>query len=171
MIFMEKFHSCYRDGLDGRRDMRPFSGIYFFLEIALALAVLSLYDIFYFGFWFFRGTFFLITAVLIALTRPYKKMYMNICDTLLLSYLAIICYMFSLNTKRQNFIPLVQFIVIFPFVTLVLVILFKLLHTFFSSYFFRSRWESFTRLMTARKTNGRVITNQRRNNMNMYGAI
>ena len=34
-IFIEKFHCCYRDGLDGKRDMRYFSGVYFFLEIPL----------------------------------------------------------------------------------------------------------------------------------------
>ena len=32
-IFVEKFHSCYRDGLDSGRDMRSFSGFYFLLRI------------------------------------------------------------------------------------------------------------------------------------------
>ena len=30
--FVEKFHQCYRDGLDGGRDMRSFSGLYFILR-------------------------------------------------------------------------------------------------------------------------------------------
>ena len=36
-IFIEKFHSCYRNGLDGGRDMRSFSGLYFALRILLPL--------------------------------------------------------------------------------------------------------------------------------------
>ena len=27
-IFVEKFYTCYRDGLSGGRDMRSFSGLY-----------------------------------------------------------------------------------------------------------------------------------------------
>ena len=34
-IFVEKFHGCYRDGLDGGRDMRSFSGIYYLMIILL----------------------------------------------------------------------------------------------------------------------------------------
>lgn len=30
-IFVEKFYSCYRDGLDGGRDMRSLAGLYFFV--------------------------------------------------------------------------------------------------------------------------------------------
>ena len=30
-IFVEKFYSCYRDGLDGGRDMRSFAALYFFI--------------------------------------------------------------------------------------------------------------------------------------------
>ena len=37
MIFVERFHCCYKNGLDGRRDMRYFSGIYFLLVIALSI--------------------------------------------------------------------------------------------------------------------------------------
>ena len=33
--FMEKFHYSYRDGLDGTKDMRSFSGIYFLLRIMI----------------------------------------------------------------------------------------------------------------------------------------
>ena len=32
-IFTEKIQGCYRNGLDGDRDMRSFSGLYFFLRI------------------------------------------------------------------------------------------------------------------------------------------
>ena len=32
-IFIKKFHSCYRDGLDGGRDLRSFVTLYFLLAI------------------------------------------------------------------------------------------------------------------------------------------
>ena len=30
-IFVERFYSCYKDGLDGGRDMRSFAGFYFII--------------------------------------------------------------------------------------------------------------------------------------------
>ena len=36
-IFVEKVHNCYRNGLDGGRDLRSFSGLYFFLRMAVFL--------------------------------------------------------------------------------------------------------------------------------------
>ena len=36
-IFVEKFHCCYRDGLDGGRDTRSFSGLYFLLRLMVLL--------------------------------------------------------------------------------------------------------------------------------------
>ena len=38
--FLDKVYSSYRNGLDGRRDMRSFSGLYFFLVIAANITVL-----------------------------------------------------------------------------------------------------------------------------------
>ena len=41
-IFVERFYSCYKDGLDGGRDMRSFAGFYFLLRYTLFLtAILS----------------------------------------------------------------------------------------------------------------------------------
>ena len=138
MIFMEKFHSCYRDGLDGRSDMRYFSGIYFFLEIALVVVVLLLYDIFHFSRWILRGTLISITALLIALCRPYKQTYMNVYDSLLLTLLAFICYIFSSNTIFKYFVPVMQTILLFPFIILTLCILVKTFYKFLNSHFIKS---------------------------------
>ena len=40
-IFVEKFHDCYRNGLDGGRDMRSFSGLYFGLRILAPFSFLT----------------------------------------------------------------------------------------------------------------------------------
>ena len=124
MIFMEKIHCCYRDGLDGKRDMRYFSGIYFFLcifhwVVPGLLKQDSLFDV-----WFMRGIFFLIAVLLIALCQPYKKMYMNVCDTLLLFHMSIICLMLS-EPKNKYFVPFMQMLLLFPFSVLIFVICFR----------------------------------------------
>ena len=36
-IFVEKFYTCYRDGLNGGRDMRSFSGLYFIFRVVLVI--------------------------------------------------------------------------------------------------------------------------------------
>ena len=90
MIFMEKFQCCYRDGLDGKRDMRSFSGIYFFLFLCSVISAETFQQYFGIKKWFTFGLTFSIMVLLIALCRPYKKMYVNVCDTLLLFHLATI---------------------------------------------------------------------------------
>ena len=143
MIFMEKFHSCYRDGLDGRSDMRYFSGIYFFLEIALVVVVMLLSDIFHFSRWILRGTLISITALLIALCRPYKQTYMNVSDSLLLTLLAFICYIFSSNTISKYFVLVMQTILLFPFIILTLCIFVKTFYKFLNSHFIKSTFIRF----------------------------
>ena len=73
-LFMEKFHSCYRDGLDGGRDMRSFAGLYFFLRMLEGGGITVICPNLGFETWFARGTLLSITAVIIALCRPYKKL-------------------------------------------------------------------------------------------------
>ena len=136
-IFIEKFHCCYRDGLDGKRDMRYFSGVYFFLEILLFFFPSLMSHIFKFDLWFTRGNTLLIAALLILLCRPYKKKYMNVCDTLSLYHLATICFMFS-QKKIMYFIPFMQVLIILPFAVLVLVVCFRLLCKARRSLFNRS---------------------------------
>ena len=100
-IFAEKIHGCYRDGLDGGRDMRSFSGIYYFVRFLLVLTAYLCQKLskdnewLSEDMWFPIGTVFLTIAIVIALSRPYKKSYMNILDTLLLSNLALKSYVIS----------------------------------------------------------------------------
>ena len=92
--FVEKFHSCCRDGLDGGRDMRSFAGLYFFLRLCIFLY----YPLFgHYPSWqqFYVMCCFLAAAVLIALARPYKHSYMNNMDILLLVYQAILSHLLS----------------------------------------------------------------------------
>ena len=89
-IFVEKFYSSYKDGLDGGRDLRGFASLYFIIRIVSYLLSIAerflLYNVLLIG-----GT-----AIFIAALRPYKKMYMNIIDTLILANLAFNFAMFDL---------------------------------------------------------------------------
>ena len=87
-IFAEKFYNCYRDGLDGGRDMRSFVCIHFLLRVIgkyitvdEVLADLSFTT---------AILLYLVSSILIALVQPYKKTYMNVSDTLIMVNLTIL---------------------------------------------------------------------------------
>ena len=116
--FMEKFQCCYRDGLDGTKDMRSFSGIYFLLRIIIYLAEIISRATLKQDKYLTCGFIFSVTALLIALSRPYKKTYMNIVDTLLLSHMATFCYIIAstgiLNHKFPIFLALMYVMIALP---------------------------------------------------------
>ena len=118
--FMEKFQCCYRDGLDGTKDMRSFSGIYFLLRIIIYLAEIISRATLNMDQYLTRGFVFSVTALLIALIRPYKKTYMNIVDTLLLTHMATFCYIIAststLNHKSPIFLPLMYVMIALPII-------------------------------------------------------
>ena len=113
--FAEKFHSSYRDGLDGKRDMRSVSGIHFLMRLFCFVG----WRIFLFT--KLKGSFFKILGlaaafILVAYLKPYKKAYMNITDVLLLSYTALLYLigeysMPSIIIIVYLFIPMVVFII------------------------------------------------------------
>ena len=102
--FVDKFYSCYRTGLDGGRDMRSFAGLYFVARVLLFLSntiaiVLSVSNNDPF---FVRGIILTVTALLIALCRPYKKAYMNVFDTILLLHYGLLCHLLSAEAGFSN---------------------------------------------------------------------
>ena len=103
--FVEKFYGCYRDGLDGGKDMRSFAAFYFIFSPVLGSAsgigslnqlMISNNDPY-----FLRSIVLAIAAMLIALCRPYKKTYMNVVDILLLVHYILICHLISAYTGFQ----------------------------------------------------------------------
>ena len=140
--FMEKFHCSYRDGLDGTKDMRSFSGIYFLLRIiiysteAFSRATLNLDP------HFARGFVFSVAALIIALSRPYKRKYMNIMDCILLFHMATFCYIIasttSLNDKPAIFLPMMHTMLAFPFIFIFLLAIYRMTYGVFRKCF--SQW-------------------------------
>ena len=87
---MEKFHGCYRDGLDGGKDMRSFSGLYFFLVCLVMLHNAIVYRNLKLYTFIYASLIFVASALLIAFIKPYKQKYMNVLDTLLLVHLTVV---------------------------------------------------------------------------------
>ena len=83
-FFVEKFYSCYRDGLDGGRDMRSCASLYF--VISLVSYVL----------WTNSASYYLISILFLAcslfyvIVQPYKERYMAITDALIFANAAIL---------------------------------------------------------------------------------
>ena len=85
--FLEKFYYCYRDGLDGGRDMRSFAPLYYFIYWLLfgLIAIRSLLQLTM----NIYAILFTMVGFLIAIVRPYKKTFMNLADTLILANLSL----------------------------------------------------------------------------------
>ena len=136
MMFLEKFQSCYRDGLDGGRDMRSFAALHFLLRIIIVVGSTSIHHLLGLTAWIIRGTFLATAVVLIALTRPYKKMYMTVSDTLLLLHSALICFIVSSGPKKQGIdtVHLVIFLkalFLLPFAIFLFIIMVKVICKFY----------------------------------------
>ena len=123
-IFTEKVYGCYRNGLDGERDMRCLSGLYFivrFIPFLIKLATNLLSRYYTVKHWYFSGTLFLAIALMVALARPYRKPYMNYLDVLILSDLALIYYAFSCGADMLHCLRILLTIPVFSFTILMIV--------------------------------------------------
>ena len=114
-FFVEKYHSCYKDGLDGGKDMHSFASAYFFITI-LTYAV-----------WFITHSYLSLAimaggySLMIAIVQPYKKQYMTVIDSLLLANAALVIVVLN------DFLVLSQICAVLPAVGLAIFICFRLL--------------------------------------------
>ena len=92
-LFVEKFYNCYRDGLDGGKDMRSFVILPFLLRLTVFVGVLLQGLI---AFWFFHFLLFGGASLLVVIVQPYKQAYMNVTDSLILAVLSLIGIIFVL---------------------------------------------------------------------------
>ena len=111
-IFVEKFYSCYRDGLEGGKDLRSLASLYFFIRILIFLVIAVQTEIIFF---FVVGMIFCSTSLLIAIVRPYKKPYMNNFDVLVLTTMSLVCFLYVLYLylmpRYSRFMSIAFFIV------------------------------------------------------------
>jgi hypothetical protein len=82
-IFMEKFYSCYRDGLDGGRDMRSFASLHLFIRLLTLLV----------GIWTSPTILYGVCCVLVFLAKPCKESFMHNTDGFILGLLTLHSYL------------------------------------------------------------------------------
>ncbi len=123
--FVNKFHGCYRDGLDGGRDMRSLSGLYFFIRIFIIVVRLTMH-LFIPNIWLSYTLLYSSTTLLIAYVKPYKKAYMNFFDTVLLANLSVVCLLMSSEYFKTQAIK-IFILSLLPVVSVTLLVITKLI--------------------------------------------
>ena len=104
--------------------MRSFSGLYFVLRVLSPLFFIMHR---FLPKWTYEAILFTSAAMLIALVQPYKKMYMNVLDSLLLVFLAMLCHLLSISPDYSATQGIVVFtICLIPGVVFWLYLAFKL---------------------------------------------
>lgn len=103
-LFVEKFHCCYRDGLNGGKDMRSFVFLPFFLRMSVIFG--AMFQSFM-SFWLFHFVLYGASSLLIAIIQPYKQAYMNIIDAIILAVLSLfgilyILYLYLAPEQSQH---------------------------------------------------------------------
>ena len=124
-IFVEKLYGCYRNGLDGRRDMRSFSGLYFLLILIACIVSALCRNFLHLAATMTLGTLYFTTTLTVAIVMPYKKVYMNYLDILLLSNLTVWSYMLSSGYNKYTLL-MNKILLATPIVVLVLIALRKI---------------------------------------------
>ena len=99
-IFVEKYYSCLRDGLDGGRDMRSLASLYFFLRLIVNFIFIDQIPLS--ASYTFVAILYGGSSLLVALLQPYKKAYMNILDSLILGNMAMITVLLDKYSGQDN---------------------------------------------------------------------
>ena len=122
-IFVEKYYSCYKDGLDGSRDMRSFASMYFLLILISSLVVMLVKPYLLTLTLLFVGC-----SILILIVQPYKKRYMANVDSLILANLGLLTFALNKNIYASIFYQLIVSVsVVLPGLGLIAYICFRLL--------------------------------------------
>ena len=127
--FTDRVYGCYRNGLDGGRDMRCIAGLYFILRLVpflIKLITRSLHKHHTTIHWYYSGAFFFATALTVGIAKPYKRAYMNYLDTLILSNLSLTYYCFVSESH-----PMVQIrtLLAIPILTFIIVMTIKIIRS------------------------------------------
>ena len=129
--FIDKVHCCYRNGLDGGRDMRSFSGVYFFLRFLMFLPAIvsSLANAFsnmHIDKQILLGIFLCIISLSMTYIRPYNKVYMNYLDALLLLNIALLYFVLFAKSPMS---VIARILLSMPIALLCLAICLKKIHS------------------------------------------
>ena len=123
-IFTDKIQSCYKNGLDGGRDMRSFSGFYFYLRLIFHDVSIMFDPVLKRRGWVTLGITFFLSALIITIAKPYRKSYMYIIDALLFTNIALL---YSSNYKDNSYLA-IYLLLVTPIVGMIFLIFLKIVH-------------------------------------------
>ena len=86
-IFMDTFQGNYKDGTNGTRDLRFFSGLYLLLRVVVYTSTVVTYRIASYA---YTTSVIAVAAVSVALAQPYKNYYHNFTDASLIILLTML---------------------------------------------------------------------------------
>ena len=99
-IFVEKFYCCFRDGLNGGRDMRSLASLYFFLRLIINFTFIDQIPVS--ASYTFVAIVYAGCSLMIAIVQPYKKSFMNTIDSLILASMALISVLLDKYSGQDN---------------------------------------------------------------------
>ena len=85
--FMDTFQGHYKNGTNGTRDLRFFSGLYLLLRVVVYASTVLSYQ---FGSYAYTTVFIAVLSVSVALARPYKEYIHNVIDSCFLIVTALL---------------------------------------------------------------------------------
>ena len=84
---MDTFQGHYKDGTNGTRDLRYFSGLYLLLRLVVYASTMLTYQI---SSYVYTTNVIAVAAISVALAQPYKNYYYNFIDAFLLILLSML---------------------------------------------------------------------------------
>ena len=126
--FMDTFQGHYKNGTNGTRNLRFFSGLYLLLRVVVYASTVLSYQ---FGSYAYTTVFIAVLSVSVALARPYKKYIYNVIDSCFLLvtallYVILVPLAFGEAHKTQiSLSPLIYLSVLTFLVYFVMILLFR----------------------------------------------
>ena len=126
--FMDTFQGHYKNGTNGTRDLRFFSGLYLLLRVVVYASTVLSYQ---FGSYVYTTVIIAVLSVSVALARPYKEYIYNVIDTCFLIvtallYVTIFPYIFGdYQRTGDSLIPVNILFLITPFIYVIILLVFR----------------------------------------------
>ena len=118
-IFMDTFQGHYKDGTEGTRDFRFFSGLYLLLRAVVYISTVLAYQVSSYA---YTTIFLTVFTVFLALSQPFKKYLYNVTEAIILVviamlYVTLFPFMFyHSHTTEVGVTPAVYLLIIVPYI-------------------------------------------------------
>ena len=153
--FVDTFQGCYKNGTNSKRDFRVFSALYFILRIVVFLTRLFVNSWLY---WVIPAVLFMVSSLLFAHLRPYRRKLYNVIDSLLLALLALLSLLgmsATYSTSATTVFVIVYILLMIPLLYVLVYVIYKLMkHRAVQNYFEEVRARRHNRVLLPSTTDG-----------------